>query len=261
MRTGLATLGLLLLAAAGDAGAAAPPQAAVEFWQLGQEALRDGKVDEAITLYRRSLQIDAELSRNYLSLAAAYSAKGDDRRVVEYLTHYVQLEPDHVAIRSHLAEILLRTQHLDAARVHFERCVADLQERPETDPARLIHCHSRLVELAESSEDEYAERLNRGIGLYLLARQRARLPDSADEPAAQGLLFRAARELCAARQEGPYAARPCWYLHLVWSSLGQQQPSERWLRAAADGPGDLTRVEKADLQTACHQAAVLRGRK
>jgi hypothetical protein len=260
MRTGLAVLGLFVFAAVGDAGAALPP-AAVEFWQLGQEALRDGKVDEAITFYRRSLQIDAELSRNYLSLAAAYSAKGDDRGVVEYLTRYVQMEPSHVAIRAHLAEILLRTQHLDAARVQFERCVADLQERAALDPVTLIHCHSQLVELAETSEDEYAQRLNRGIGLYLLACQRARLPDAADEPAAQGLLFRAARELCAARLERPDAARPCWYLHLAWSCLGQQEPSERWLRAAADGPGDLTRQEKADLEAACHRAAIRRGRK
>jgi tetratricopeptide (TPR) repeat protein len=250
-----------MLAVTGGAVAAEPITPALRCWQKGQEALRDGKVDEAIGLYRQSLQRDAELARNYLSLAAAYSAKGDDRRVVEYLTRYVLMQPDHVAIRAHLAEILLRTQHPEAARAQFERCVADLQERTELDPARLIHCLSRLVELAEMSEDEYGEHLNRGIGLYLLACQRARLPDSADEPAAQGLLFRAARELGAARMERPDAARPCWYLYQVWSRLGQQQPSERWLRAAADGLGDLTRQEKADLEAACHRAAIPRGRK
>src|SRR5258708_2688683 len=251
MRTRFAALGSLMLAMLSGATAADPtmPTPAVQCWQMGQEALRDGNVDKAIALYQRSLQLDPELSRNYLSLAAAYCAKGADGRGVENWTSYLQKQPDHVAVRAHLAEILLRVQCPEAARAQFERCVTDLQERSEIDPGKLIHCHSRLGELAEIFEDEYAERLHRGIGLYLLACQRANLPDPDGDLAVQGLLFKAARELSAAHLERPEVARPCWYLHEVWRRLGQQQPADRWLRAAeaAAAFADLTRVEKAEL--------------
>jgi tetratricopeptide (TPR) repeat protein len=264
MRTRFAALGSLMIAMLSGATASDPTiPAAVQCWQLGQEALRDGKVDKAIALYQRSLQLDPELCRNYLSLAAAYSAMGAEDRAVEYLTRYVQKQPDHVAVRAHLAEILLRTQRPEAAREQFERCVADLQARPESDLARLIHCQSRLVELAEIFQDEYAERLHRGIGLYLMACQRAKLPEPDGDLAVQGLLFKAARELSAARLERPDTARPCWYLHQVWSRLGQQQPADRWLRITENTAAlaDLTRVEKAELEEARHRATVTRTRK
>jgi tetratricopeptide (TPR) repeat protein len=235
----------------------------MQCWQQGQEALRDGKADEAIALYRRSLQIDPKLSRNYLSLAAAYSGKGDDGRAVEYLARYLQFQPDHVSVRAHLAEILLRLERPEAARLQFERCIVDLQDGGEIEAEKLIHCEARLVKVAEILQDEYAEDLHRGIGLYLLACQRATVPDAEEEPSAQGLLFKAARELSAAGAERPEEARPCWYLHKVWSRLAQQQPAERWLRAAADAAAfsDLTPAERRELQTTYHSAAVLHARK
>jgi hypothetical protein len=253
---------LALSIAAGTEPAVLSPTA-IKCWQQGQEALRNGKADEAITLYRRSLQIDPKLSRNYLSLAAAYSGKGDDGRAVEYLTRYIECQPDHVSVRVHLAEILLRLERPEAARLQFERCIVDLQEGGEIEAEKLIHCEARLVKLAEILQDEYAENLHRGIGLYLLACQRATMPNTEEEPAAEGLLFKAARELRAAGAERPEEARPCWYLHKVWSRLAQQQPAERWLRAAADAAAftDLTPAERRELHATCNSAAVLRTRK
>ena len=47
-------------------------------------------------------------------------------------------------------------------------------------------------------------------------------------------------------------ARPCWYLHAVWSDLGQRQPADRWLRAALERPGpeELTPAERRELNLA-----------
>jgi tetratricopeptide (TPR) repeat protein len=257
-------LGSLLLLVVVRYGAAAeqlPP--AVQRWQMGQEALRNGNVDEAIELYRQSLQLDGALTRNYLSLAAAYSAKGDDDRALEHLLRYVQKQPDHVMARAHLAEMLLRLKRPAAARPQFERCAADMQDHPEMDAEKLIHCESRLMELAESFDDDFAEHLHRGIGLYLLGCQRATLPDPNGQLAVQGVFFRAAAELSAARVERPDEARPCWYLHLVWSRLGQQHPANRWLRRAeaAAALADLTPAERRELQAACRAAVATQGRK
>jgi predicted Zn-dependent protease len=250
---------LLLLAptslpAAGPDNAASPAQ---QLWERGQEALRLGKTDEAITCYEASLKADPGLTRNHLSLAAAYLDKGEDEKASVYLSRYVAAQPDHLIIRAHYAELLLRLNRPWAARVQFERFIADVQENEHLAEEHLIHCHSRLMEIAESEEDDYGEHLHRGIGLYLLALQRAALPEPDGDLSVEGLLCRAAGELMMARVRRPDEARPCWYLFEVWSGLAQRQPAARWLRAAeAAAPFSyLTPVERRGLELACRGRA------
>ncbi len=228
--------------------------AAADLWQKGQSAMRQGKPDEAIQYYEQSLALDPGLARNYLSLAAAYLEKGDDNLACPYLARYVAAHPEHMIVRSHFAELLWRLQRLPEARVEFERFVADAQEQAD-EPAtkQLIHCHSRLMEIAEACADEYGQHLHRGIGLFLLARERAQLPDPEGTLPTEGLLCKAAGELTLARLERPDEARPCWYLYEVWSRLPLRQPALTCLRAAeAAAPfSELTRAEQRDLQLAC----------
>src|SRR5271166_4183133 len=108
-----------------------PTAPAVQRWQMGQEALRNGDADAAIALYQESLQLDSNLHRNLLSLAAAYSAKGDDNKAVGFLVRYVEKQPEHVMARVHLGEMLVRLRRPEAAWPHFERCSRDLQEQGE----------------------------------------------------------------------------------------------------------------------------------
>jgi tetratricopeptide (TPR) repeat protein len=247
--------------AAAEPTTSVPP--ALQRWQLGQESLRNGNPDAAIDLYRESLKLDPDLSRNYLSLAAAYSAKGDDEQSLKHLTLYLDKQPDHVQARCHFAEMLLRLGRTELARRQFERCAADLQDRPDIASDKLVHCQSRLMELAEAAQDEYGEHLHRGIGLYLLACERAELPEPDGELAVEKLLFQAVDELRAALDERPDEARPCWYLHKAWSRLVQQHPATRWLHAAEDAAplSYLTAAERRELQMACHRAVVAQIRK
>jgi tetratricopeptide (TPR) repeat protein len=227
----------------------------MKLWQQGQQAMIDGQADRAIALYWQSLELDPELIRNHLSLAAAYIAKGEDARAAPHLARYVRTQPDHLVIRAHYAELLLRLRQPHQARPQFERFVADVQDHDELARQHLIHCHSRLMEIAEAEEDGYGEHLHRGIGLFLLARERERLPDPDGDLSAEGLLFRAAGELTLARLQRADEVRACWYLHEVWSHLAQRQPTLRWLRAAevAAPLGDLTPAEQRDLQLAWRQ--------
>src|SRR5262249_4423813 len=97
------------------------------------------------------------------------------------------------------------------------------------------------------------ERLNRGIGLCLVARERAGLPDPEDgQLSVESVLCKAAGELTMAHLERRDEARPCWYLYAVWSRLGQRQPALRHLREAdATAPFSyLTPAEKRDLELA-----------
>ncbi len=203
-------------------------------WQKGQQAMLEGHTEQAIESFRQSLKQDPSLVRNFVSLAAAYLAQGEDEQAVGQLEHYLDAQPDHYVVRGQYAELLLRLDRLGPAREQFERFEADIQDHETLARQHLVHCHSQLMDIAKRIEDDYALHLHRGIALYWLARQRDELTDAGDELSSEGLLCQSASELVQARRQRPDEARPCWYLHEVWSRLGQRQPATRWLRAAEE---------------------------
>jgi tetratricopeptide (TPR) repeat protein len=219
----------------------------------GQEELRQGQPDQDPKIHSASLTQEKNQARNHLSLAAACLEKGNQAGAAPHLAEYVAAFPDHFVVRAHYAELLMRLNRHREAREQFEHFVADVQDVPALASRHLIHCHSRLMEIAEAEGNEYNEHLNRGIGLFLLACERVCLTDLDEkELGAESLLCRAAGELTLARMERPDEARPCWYLYSVWSRLAQRQPAVRYLRRAdAAAPFSyLTPAEKRNLQTA-----------
>jgi tetratricopeptide (TPR) repeat protein len=232
-------------------------------WEKGQEALRQGETEQAILLFQQSLKLDPELANNHLSLAAAYVGLGQDEQAVPHFVRYLTVRPDHLEVRAHYAEVLLRLDRKADARAEFERFVADVQDHDELAREHLVHCHSRLMEIAEDEGDEYARHLHRGIGLYLLGCRRADLPEPEGELSVEVLWCQAAGELTLARRCRPAEARPCWYLYEVWSGLAQSQPAARALRAAESAAplSYLTPAERQALQLACILSDLGRQRK
>jgi Tfp pilus assembly protein PilF len=233
------------------------PAAARGLWEQGQDALRKGEPERAIGLYEQSLSADPAFTRSHMSLAAAHLEAGHDKEACEHLARYLQAHPEHTLIRSHYAELLLRLRRPRAARCEFERFSAEAQDSDDAVQRHLVHAHTRLMEIAEGERDEYAIRLNRALGLYWLARQRAAVKSPRDDLPAEGLLWRAAGELDHALRERPGEARPCWYLYAVWSLLGQKQVAHHWLRRASDAApysSPLTPAEWRSLTLACYAA-------
>jgi thioredoxin-like negative regulator of GroEL len=225
---------------------------ASQHWELGQAAMRQGRTEEAIRHYEQSLAADPNFTRNHLSLAAAYLQQNNADSACAHLARYVDANPDQLLIRARYAELLLRLGQLPEARTQFEALVCDSQSHRGPAALDLIHCHGRLMEIAEESTDVYNEHLHRGIGLFLLARKRGTLPDEDEGLPAESLLFKAAAELTLAQLERPDEARPYWYLYEVWSRLGQRQPALCRLRQAdAAAPFSfLTPAERCALQLA-----------
>ena len=230
-----------------------PQSEAQRLWDQGQEAMRQGQVAQSFQFYEQSLATDDSLARNHLSLAAAYLEQGDQARAAPHLARYVDTFPEHYVVRAHYAELLLRLDRPREARNQFERFVADIQDLPELASKHLIHCHSRLMEIAEAAGDEYNEHLNRGIGLYLLACERAALTEVDESNLnVESMLCKAVGELTQARLQRRQEARPCWYLYEAWSRLAQRHPALRRLHEAdAAAPFSyLTPAEKRRLQLA-----------
>src|SRR5262245_47926835 len=164
----LLTCLVLVSSAALPANAQAPAGPGVALWEQGQEALRLGRTDLAIGYFERSLAVDPDLARNHLSLAAAHLEKGEEDAACPYLARYVAANPGHLAVRAHYAELLLRLGRTEDARAQFERFAADCPSESAEQLKQLIHCHSRLMEIAETEAESYDEHLHRGIGLFLL---------------------------------------------------------------------------------------------
>jgi thioredoxin-like negative regulator of GroEL len=191
-----------------------------------------------------------------LQQAASCVERGDEAGAVPHMLHHVQAHPDQIMIRAYLAELLLRIKRLPEAQRHFERFIADAQEATGPANKHLIHCHTRLMEIAQDREDAYAEHLHRGIGLLLLARQKGVLAQADDPALTQKLLCKAATELTEAHTLRPGEARPCVYLFELWTALDQPLPASKALRqarAVAPFSTPLTPAEQRVLALASYE--------
>src|SRR5205807_9459610 len=100
-----------------------------------------------------------------IELAAQCLEKGDDAGALPHLSAYVEAHPDHVTIRVHLAELLLKLDRQPEAKKQFDQYIRDAQPLGDESGKHLVLAHTRLTELAAAEGDEYREHLNRGIGL------------------------------------------------------------------------------------------------
>jgi uncharacterized protein (TIGR02996 family) len=214
-------------------GSFEPAPTAADYWAQGQAAMHRGMPLRAISFYHLSLERGPEAAQTHLSLAAAHLELGDRARASHHLAHYVAAHPDDGELRSRYADLLWQLGAPEA-RAEFERSIEIVQDQEETADSVLIHCHSRLMEMAEAGSDAYGEHLHRGIGLYLLGRAAAGTPEADAELPSEGLLCKAAGELTLARAERPDEARPSWYLYQVWSTLSQRLPARRCLEEARE---------------------------
>jgi tetratricopeptide (TPR) repeat protein len=219
----------------------------------GCQAVSPDRVNDSTPVLARGQRpIDtAELPSpgDSISFAADCLARGDDAGAANHLTRHVVAHPDQIVFRAQLAEVLARLGRLPEAQAEFEAAVAYAQEGSAAGRGRLVHYHTRLMEIARQRGDEYREHLHRGIGLYLIAAQLAGQRQSSDT---ERLLFKAAGALKEAQDRRPDDTRTAWYLYRVWSQLDQPRPAERALRkAAANAIGsDLTPSETRDLAMA-----------
>ncbi len=205
------------------------------FWKKGLVALETGNPQIAIHFFRRSLELDPDSAKAHLSMAAAFLSQGSDSIAAIHLKICLELEPGNVIIRQNYADLLLRMDQIEEARHQFLIFVKDTQQFGEQANRHLIHAHSRLMSIAEKMGDAYEEHLNRGIGLYLLAREKTKKGEQTEpnDQNLESLLFRAAGELTTAHLMNNDKVRPCWYLYLVWDKLACSQPAQRWYRITA----------------------------
>ncbi len=223
------------------------PSAALNLWERGQKAITNGLPKDAIPLYKQSLALDPQLHRNHLSLAAAFLEEGEDKQAADAMERYLDREPNHLSVRQHYGELLIRLGRLPDARRQLDRFLAEAQKQAQPDGI-LLHTHGRLLEIAESANDSYEEHFHRGIGLFYLAFQ----PVATGTPLEnqpETLLCKAALQLNQAVRLKPQMPRPRLYLYKIWHKLGQTQPALQALHEAEtlQWEGEMTPWERSSL--------------
>src|SRR5262249_60989422 len=66
-----------------------PQVVAERLWDLGQLAAQEGNLAKAVQHYRQSLTVSPALTRNHLSLAAAYLEMGQDQKACDHRGRHV----------------------------------------------------------------------------------------------------------------------------------------------------------------------------
>jgi predicted Zn-dependent protease len=195
-----------------------------------------------------------EADADHLAKAAACIDRGDETAAVPHLSAHVTAQPDAVMIRAYLAELLLKLGRLDESRRHFERYTHDAAGMSGQPGQHLVHCHTRLMEIAGKQDDTFRESLHRGIGLVLLVRQWDAEPsDTTAEDVTTPTLAKAAAALREARAARPTDPRPLVYLAEVYARQGQPSAARSAARRAASLLPDagLTDAERTHIERLC----------
>jgi len=198
--------------------------------------------------FPESLRLTTSREDPLLPQASQALERGDHARAGELLREYAERHPESKHARMFYAEVLAKLGRTNESSIEFEKAIVRLQEDKTADLALFVHCHGRLLDLAEAEGDAFHAHLHRGLGLYWLAQQK-RTPTDDDATPTEAILCKAALELTAARALKPSEARPNWYLHLAWRQLGQTAPAQRW-RAEAEAASHFTYLtprERGDL--------------
>jgi tetratricopeptide (TPR) repeat protein len=100
---------------------------------LGNALLQKGSVDEAIAYYQKTLQINPEFAEAHYNLANALLQKGSVNEAIAHFQTALQINPDYADAHNNLGYALIQNGSVDKAIAHFQKA---LQINPDYADAR-----------------------------------------------------------------------------------------------------------------------------
>lgn len=91
---------------------------------LSKSYLDAGRLDEALTLLHRAIEINPEFDSAYLNLSAIYFQKGENERALEALQRGLVANPFSEKLHNNLGTYYLATGQLEKAKRSFEEVIA-----------------------------------------------------------------------------------------------------------------------------------------
>jgi tetratricopeptide (TPR) repeat protein len=100
---------------------------------LGNALLQKGSVDEAIAYSQKTLQINPEFAEAHYNLANALLQKGSVNEAIAHFQTALQINPDYADAHNNLGYALIQNGSVDKAIAHFQKA---LQINPDYADAR-----------------------------------------------------------------------------------------------------------------------------
>ena len=167
---------------------------------------------------------------DHLAFAADCLDRGDTTAAIPHLADHVRLNPDHVLIRSLLAEQLLKLGKYADAGIEFERVADTYCNDLATHRESLVQCHTRLMQIAQERGNEFEESFHRGAGLLLMVE--GWNPKVQDANLTERTLSQALTNLRDAAEKNPNDARTQLLLGDLLSRMGQHGAAKSAYRKA-----------------------------
>jgi Flp pilus assembly protein TadD len=191
-------------------------------------------------------EVDVE-SRDDLALAANCLEQGNSAGAIGHLSNHVRRYPDHVAIRTLLAEQYFKLGMARDACSHLERILEDGQADPARHRELRITCHTRLMQMAQDEPNEFAESYHRGMGLLLVV-EGWEEEHGVDRVLVERTLTQALTSFRTALESRPDDARLNLAVGDVLTRLGQPSAARTAYRKAnAAPPSSFTDTERMRL--------------
>ena len=94
-----------------------------EILNKGASLLGAGKVDAAISVFKKAIIIDPKLAAAHFDLALAYQQKGDAAKIISYLKRAIKLKPNDYEALNLLGHYYNTQKKLDLALSAFEKAI------------------------------------------------------------------------------------------------------------------------------------------
>jgi hypothetical protein len=147
-----------------------------------------------------------------------------------------------------LAELLLRLDRITEAKAEFEQFIAAAQKATGPVRGHVVHCHTRLMEIAQRADDPFAEAFHRGVGLVLIVAN-LDATGATEDDSREEIVCLAVTALMEARERRPTDPRAALYLAEAHDLAGNRRAAEVSRTAARNmlAPGALTPAESMRL--------------
>jgi tetratricopeptide (TPR) repeat protein len=126
----------------------------------GRQALRVGRVDDAVAAFRRALEANPESAEARVDLAAALAAQDKPLAAIGALREAVAAAPDNPTARYNLGVLLHHQGDLDGALVHLRRAV----ELAPADGEAWLELAGALLDIGAAGEALAPTRRARELG-------------------------------------------------------------------------------------------------
>lgn len=196
-----------------------PPETpdAKAWHKQGLELLDAGKIDRAITAFRRALRVDEALAEAHNDLGTAYFEKGWHGEAEKCFRKAISLKPDHAIAHANLGAALREQARLGESRKAFQRALAlrirgllpaflrwRIQQPPQAAPAD----ENFRKDLQAIADVLGAKDIAKALTLARAAQ--ARYPEEADVLQVAALAYEEAKDIAAAleRTRAAIARKP-----------------------------------------------------